>query len=53
MIEMKASWTSLVAQWITKSTCQCRGCRFNPWSGKITHAMEQISLSTIITESVL
>ena len=26
-----------------ESTCQCRGHEFNPWSGKIPHAVEQLS----------
>ena len=34
---IKLWWASLVALW-KRNTCQCR---FNPWSGKRTHAMEQ------------
>ena len=34
---------SLVAQWL-RSACQCRGHGFDPWSRKIPHAMEQLSL---------
>ena len=34
---------SLVAQWI-KSAYQCRGHGFDPWSGKISLAAEQLSL---------
>ena len=26
-----------------ESTCQCRGHRFEPWSGKIPHATERLS----------
>ena len=26
-----------------ESACQCRGHRFNPWSGKIPHDAEQLS----------
>ena len=26
-----------------ESTCQCRGHRFDPWSGKIPHAMGQLA----------
>ena len=26
-----------------ESTCQSRGHEFNPWSGKIPHAVEQLS----------
>ena len=35
----------MVAQWlrIRESACQCRGHRFEPWSGKIPHAAEQLS----------
>lgn len=33
---------SLVVQWLM-STCQCGGYRFHPWSGKTSHAREQIS----------
>ena len=31
-----------------ESTCQCRRHRFDPWSGKIPHAMEQLSPCTTI-----
>ena len=34
--------TSLVAQWI-RIHCQCKGHQFNPQSGRIPHAMEQLS----------
>ena len=27
-----------------ESSCQCRGQGFDPWSGKISHAQEQLSL---------
>ena len=37
----------------TISACQCRRHRFNPWSGKIPHALEQLSLCTITTKPVL
>ena len=36
-----------------ESTCQCKGHRFDPWSGKIPHAAEQLSLSATTTEPVL
>ena len=32
--------TSLVVQWLR---IQCRGHWFNPWSRRITHAMEQLT----------
>ena len=33
-----------------ESTFQCRGHGFEPWSGKIPHAAEQLSPCTTITE---
>ena len=36
-----------------ESDCQCRRHRFNPWSGKIRHAVEQLSLCTTTSEPVL
>ena len=33
--------------------CQCRGHRCEPWSGKIPHAMEQLSPCATTTEPVL
>ena len=36
-----------------KSACQCRGHGFNPWSGKIPHAAEQLSPWATTTEPVL
>ena len=33
-----------------ESACQCRGHGFEPWSGKIPHAMEQQSLCATTTE---
>lgn len=29
-----------MAQYGEESACQCRGHEFDPWSGKISHAME-------------
>ena len=43
---------SLVAQWL-RIACQCRGHRFDPWSGKIPHATEQLSLCTTTTKPAL
>ena len=37
--------TSLVAQWI-RVACQRRGHGFDPWSGKIPHAMELTPCTT-------
>ena len=34
-----------------ESTCQCRGHGFEPWSGKIPHATEQLSLCATTTEA--
>ena len=36
-----------------ESTCQCRGQGFNPWSGKIPHATEQLSPCSTAAESTL
>ena len=36
-----------------ESACQCRKHGFNPWSGKIAHAAEQLSPSATTTEPVL
>ena len=36
-----------------ESACQCRRHRFDPWSGKIPHAMEQLSPCATTTEPVL
>ena len=36
-----------------ESTCQCRRRRFNPWSGRIPHAAEQLSPWTTTVESAL
>ena len=36
-----------------ESACQCRGHGFDPWSGKIPHAAEQLSPCTTTTEPVL
>ena len=33
-----------------ESTCQCRGHRFEPWSGKIPHAVEQLGPWATTTE---
>ena len=34
-----------------ESVCQCRGHRFDPWSGKISHGAEQLSPCTTTTHS--
>ena len=34
-----------------ESTCQCKGHRFDPWSGKIPHASRQLSLCAATTEA--
>ena len=36
-----------------ESTCQCQGHGFNPWSGMMPHAREQVSLGTTTTEPAL
>ena len=40
--------TYLVVQWL--SACQCRGHRFEPWSGKIPHAVKQVSPRATTTQ---
>ena len=35
-----------------ESACQCRRHRFDPWSGKILHAVEQLSPCATTTEPV-
>ena len=35
-----------------ESTCQCRRQEFDPWSGKIPHATEQLSLCTKLRKLV-
>ena len=42
--------TSFVAQWIRISACQYREHGFNPWSGKILHAAEQLRPCTTTIE---
>lgn len=46
--KMNDEGTSLVVQ--QSGVCQCRGNRFNPWSGKFPHAAEQLSPYTTATE---
>ena len=41
-----------VAQWL-RIACQCRRHGFEPWSGKIPHAVEQLSLCATTTEPAL
>ena len=36
-----------------ESACQCRGHGFEPWSGKIPHGTEQLSLCTTATKPAL
>ena len=43
---------SLVVQWL-RIACQCRGHGFEPWSGKIPHATEQLSPCATTTEPAL
>ena len=38
---------------VKESACQCRGHRFEPWSGKIPHAAEQLSPCATTTEPAL
>ena len=41
--------TSLVAQWL-RICLPMQGTQFKPWSGKISHAAEQLSLCATTTE---
>ena len=49
---LKSQWGILtkiaVVQWLT-TTCQCRGQRFNPWSGKIPYASEELNTDATAT----
>ena len=47
-LQEQMAGTSLVVQWL-ESTCQRRGHRFSPWSGKVPQAMEQLSQYTTST----
>ena len=38
---------------VVKTACQCRRHGFDPWSGKIPHAAEQLSPCATTTEPVL
>ena len=38
---------------VKESACQYRGHGFDPWSGKIPHAVEQLSLCATATEPAL
>ena len=45
-------WASLLIQWL-RICLAIQGHRFNPWSGKIPHVLEQLSLCTQTTEPPL
>jgi len=49
MVKMGLPW------WLSgkESACQCRRCGFDPCSGKIPHALEQLSPRTTTAEPVL
>ena len=47
-LKMRSIRTSLVVQWM-----EIRGHGFNPWSGKIPHATEQLSPRTTTTEAAV
>lgn len=48
--QLKRIMDFLVARWI-RISCQCRGYRFNSWSRKIPHAVEQLKPTAITTET--
>ena len=57
---LKESWKKKVRERgfpgssvVKEFTCQCGRHRFNPWSGKILHALEQLNLCTTMAEPVL
>ena len=54
MVDIKLiGGTSLVAQWLRiHLPMQGRGHGFEPWSGKIPHAVEQLSPCATTTEPV-
>ena len=51
-VELRYDWTSLVAQWI-RIHLPMQGTQFDPWSGTIPHAVEQLSLRATTTASML
>ena len=52
LVQKIKSRTSLVAQWL-RVLLPMRGHGFEPWSGKIPHAAEQLSPCTTTTEPAL
>ena len=48
-------WRQGLPWWLSgkESACQCRRLGFDPWSGNIPHAAEQLSPCTTTTEPVL
>ena len=49
-LKWKLSWTSLVIQWL-RIYLPMQETGFDPWSGKIPHALEQLSLCTTTAEA--
>ena len=60
ILHLKTDWESFsqkfssqrLSWWLSgkESACPCRGHGFDPWSGKIPHATEQLSPCTTTTE---
>ena len=52
---MNSKYRTGLPWWLSGKELACQGSRhsFNPWSGKMPHAMEQRSLSTTAIEPVL
>ena len=48
---LKTPGTSLVAQWL-RIRLPMQGTRFEPWSGKVPHATEQLSPCATTTKPV-
>ena len=52
---MNSKYRTGLPWWLSGKELACQGRRhsFNPWSGKMPHAMEQQGLSTTAIETVL
>ena len=57
ILAWRIPWTeelqSLGLQRVGHESCQCREHEFDPWSGKISHTVEQLSPCTTTTKLVL
>ena len=48
--KIKRSWKGFPGSSVMKSTCQCKGLRFNSWSRRFPYAMEQLGLCATTME---